>query len=367
VASEHSCCSFCARTEIDAPHPYLLIVLDYSVTSIYIRVQTSRRYPLSELDKIQSDGEELSRRDCSEAAESSLNYTLRSLTNRLGNSTVAVALFDKQLRCETLNGSFASINGLPVQAQIGKNILQLLGKDAATLEPAFRAVWDTGESLSNFEWTGQFPSHPEAGRWHVNVYPIKDVLGEIRLIAATFSEVTKRSSVEQQLDRLTDRFRADVLKEPSLFGEEFAELSARTLDLVRRSVDLLKISASLRCYLSETRMETGLESADLFLEGTRALELIPRPDLPTVGSGLEMAVAPELPVEGEQHVGNPSPRERQILHLLADGKSNKEIGVVLEISARTVESYRARIMVKLDLHSTAALVRYAIRNNIADA
>jgi DNA-binding NarL/FixJ family response regulator len=52
---------------------------------------------------------------------------------------------------------------------------------------------------------------------------------------------------------------------------------------------------------------------------------------------------------------------------LADGKSNKEIGIVLDISARTVECYRARIMLKLDLHSTAALVRYAIRNNIVDA
>jgi DNA-binding NarL/FixJ family response regulator len=52
---------------------------------------------------------------------------------------------------------------------------------------------------------------------------------------------------------------------------------------------------------------------------------------------------------------------------LADGKSNKEIGFLLEISTRTVECYRARIMTKLDLHSTAALVRYAIRHHIIEA
>jgi DNA-binding CsgD family transcriptional regulator len=51
---------------------------------------------------------------------------------------------------------------------------------------------------------------------------------------------------------------------------------------------------------------------------------------------------------------------------LADGKSSKEIGSILDISTRTVECYRARIMLKLDLHSTAALVRYAVRNNIVE-
>jgi DNA-binding NarL/FixJ family response regulator len=80
-----------------------------------------------------------------------------------------------------------------------------------------------------------------------------------------------------------------------------------------------------------------------------------------------MSARPLLPTVNELPGSCPSPRERQILCLLADGKSNKEIGIVLDISARTVECYRARIMLKLDLHSTAALVRYAIRNNIVDA
>jgi DNA-binding CsgD family transcriptional regulator len=53
--------------------------------------------------------------------------------------------------------------------------------------------------------------------------------------------------------------------------------------------------------------------------------------------------------------------------LLSDGKSSKEIATILDISTRTVESYRARIMLKLDLHSTAALVRYAVRAKIIEA
>ena len=316
---------------------------------------------------MQCGGEPRSRGDSRDAVEEPLNQTLRPLTTRLGNSTVGVALFDKHLRCEALNGSFASMNGLPIEAQTGKNIHQLFGKEAAMLEPSFRGVWDTGEPLSNLGWTLRCPAGTETSRWHVNLYPIKDAFGRIRLVAATFSEVTKRSSVELHLSRLTDKFRADSTEEPFIFGEEFAELSARTLDLVQRSVDLLKSSTSLRRYVSETRIETGLESVELFLERTRALELLSHPDFSAIGSGPEMSAQPGLPTGNELPASCPSPRERQILHLLADGKSNKEIAVVLEISARTVECYRARIMIKLDLHSTAALVRYAIRNNIVDA
>ena len=59
-----------------------------------------------------------------------------------------------------------------------------------------------------------------------------------------------------------------------------------------------------------------------------------------------------------------SARERQVLQLVAEGKSTKEIAALLEISFKTVESHRARIMQKLDLHETASLVRYAIRQGL---
>jgi DNA-binding NarL/FixJ family response regulator len=60
-------------------------------------------------------------------------------------------------------------------------------------------------------------------------------------------------------------------------------------------------------------------------------------------------------------------REREVLHLLAEGKSNKEVASFLRISPKTVETHRARIMSKLDVHSVGGLVRYAIRNHLMDA
>jgi DNA-binding NarL/FixJ family response regulator len=61
-----------------------------------------------------------------------------------------------------------------------------------------------------------------------------------------------------------------------------------------------------------------------------------------------------------------SPREREIIQLLAEGKSNDEVADMLYISAKTVETHRAHIMQKLDLHSITELVHYAIRNKIAE-
>jgi len=61
-----------------------------------------------------------------------------------------------------------------------------------------------------------------------------------------------------------------------------------------------------------------------------------------------------------------TPREREIVQLLAEGSSNKEVAIRLGISVKTAETHRANIMHKLDLHSTAELVRYALRNRIAE-
>lgn len=61
-----------------------------------------------------------------------------------------------------------------------------------------------------------------------------------------------------------------------------------------------------------------------------------------------------------------SPREREIVQLVSEGRSNKEISAALNVTVKTVETHRARIMAKLDLHSVPGLVRYAVRNRIIE-
>jgi DNA-binding NarL/FixJ family response regulator len=71
-----------------------------------------------------------------------------------------------------------------------------------------------------------------------------------------------------------------------------------------------------------------------------------------------------------KHVTNPidllSSREREVLQMLAEGKTNKEIAVTLNLSVYTVEAHRGRIMEKLNVHSINELVRFAVRNGLID-
>jgi DNA-binding CsgD family transcriptional regulator len=57
-------------------------------------------------------------------------------------------------------------------------------------------------------------------------------------------------------------------------------------------------------------------------------------------------------------------REREVVQLLAEGKSTKEVAVMLGLSVKTAETHRANVMRKLNLHCVSQLVLYAVRNNI---
>jgi two-component system response regulator NreC len=59
-----------------------------------------------------------------------------------------------------------------------------------------------------------------------------------------------------------------------------------------------------------------------------------------------------------------SDREREVLQLIAEGKSNKEVAQLLDIAVSTVESHRKHVMEKLDLHNTAEIVRFALRKGM---
>ncbi len=59
-----------------------------------------------------------------------------------------------------------------------------------------------------------------------------------------------------------------------------------------------------------------------------------------------------------------TPREREVVQLIAEGRSSKEVAVALGMSVKTAETHRSNILRKLNLHSTSELVMYAVRNNI---
>jgi DNA-binding NarL/FixJ family response regulator len=120
------------------------------------------------------------------------------------------------------------------------------------------------------------------------------------------------------------------------------------------------LSAGARGYLLKQDAGSDLIAA---LEAVRQhkLHFTPRVSELVLGGYLGHAAA-------EAQAGAPfsrlTPREFQIVQLVAESKSNKEVANILNISVKTVEAHRAHIMEKLGLHSVTELVRYAIRNNI---
>jgi DNA-binding NarL/FixJ family response regulator len=85
---------------------------------------------------------------------------------------------------------------------------------------------------------------------------------------------------------------------------------------------------------------------------------------------LSPAVSDAVLDDYRRHVTNPidllTSREREVLQMLAEGKTNKEIAGVLNLSVYTVDAHRGRIMEKLNAHSINDLVRFAVRNGLID-
>jgi DNA-binding NarL/FixJ family response regulator len=113
----------------------------------------------------------------------------------------------------------------------------------------------------------------------------------------------------------------------------------------------------------ESRVTHNFETND-----SKTTQQVPKGD----GCGTQESSEPKyLRREWQVPICNSSPnrtvlgkREREVVRLLAEGKSNKEIAPLLNITARTVETYRSRIMGKLNIHCLAQLIRYAVQNGL---
>jgi two-component system, NarL family, response regulator NreC len=85
---------------------------------------------------------------------------------------------------------------------------------------------------------------------------------------------------------------------------------------------------------------------------------------------LSPAVSDAVLDDYRRHVTDPidllTSREREVLQMLAEGKTNKEIAAILNLSVYTVDAHRGRIMEKLNLHSINELVRFAVRSGLID-
>lgn len=153
---------------------------------------------------------------------------------------------------------------------------------------------------------------------------------------------------------------------PELNGVDAAREAQRTSP--RTKVVMLTMHKD-NAYLAEA-LRAGVRGYVLKSRGlgelVEALREVARGDV-YISPGLSQVMADSW-LAGDTAVTSPlSPRERQVLQLIAEGRTTKEVAAALCISVKTAESHRQRIMGKLDIHETASLVRYAIRSGLVEA
>jgi DNA-binding CsgD family transcriptional regulator len=175
--------------------------------------------------------------------------------------------------------------------------------------------------LTRFELLSNIPTRPEVVHWTATHFPIRDGRGKLKQVGAFVVEsgAPKRQNGTAMSTRLFEGLlvNARQTQEPLIRFPSLEEHSLAGSDS-ERTID-------------------GLRDAIGKSEG--------RPVIPAVML---------------------SHREREIIRFLANGNSNKQISAILNISIKTVQYHRARVFVKLNLDSLAGLVRYAIRNRLAE-
>ena len=190
-------------------------------------------------------------------------------------------------------------------------------------------------------------------RMLINSHPDMEVVGEAK---------TGREAIDEARKLKPDVVVMDISM-PELNGiegtrqicEELTQTKVIGLSMHKDSVYVREIlRAGARGYLLKDS-----EDDDLL----RAIRAVSRGE-----AFLSPAISDAVLTDYRKHVSNPvdllTSREREVLTMIADGKTNKEIANALNLSVYTVESHRGSVMEKLNLHNTGDIVRFALRNGL---
>ena len=129
---------------------------------------------------------------------SSLASTNALLDTLFERAPIGMGFWDRELRYVRVNAALARINGLPVEAHLGRTINEVLPKLEPRVEAAFRTVLETGQPLSELELQGETPAAPGVLRtWRTSVYPVT-VANALVGVGAVCDEITELKRVEAQ-------------------------------------------------------------------------------------------------------------------------------------------------------------------------
>ncbi len=270
-----------------------------------------------------------------------INYLFAGIFN---SASVTLVAFDSQTRVVVSNSAFAyKIANSSVSACLGKTVREILGGRAEDLEAAIKQVWETGQAEPGISVLTGAPGTNQAHHWLFDLIPVTAQADGLTQVVAVAVETNHQKRVEQYLLTLM----ADISWIRDQISRESTSLQGR-LELARPNAGTS---------LLETVSEEVLSVSAMLQSGVNAEIDKPFGHSKTANHTVESALE-------VQKLSTLSPREREVLCLVAASKGNKEIATILNIETRTVETYRTRLMLKLDLHSTTEVVLYAVRNHL---
>lgn len=239
------------------------------------------------------------------AAAQSLAYFFRA-------SHIGVAICDRHLRYRAINQALARMNGPSIKEHLGQTVDSILGESSRGVKPLLEKVLSSGSPVYGVEIRANLPRRRLPGFWIADYLPIRSERSETIGVFALVSEIPR---LERPWARNARRAR------------ELSQLLRRTSELM---VEVSQISG-IRPRVPKLRRSSAIHNKQASV------------------------------------VGRLSAREREVLQLIAQGRSNKEVAVALDRSVKTVEAHRSTISHKLQARTLADLVLHAIRAGLIRA
>ena len=189
-------------------------------------------------------------------------------------SNVGLSVVDTQLNYQAINKALAEMNGLPVEAHLGRSMRDVLGSAAESIEPILRRVLLTGEPVTNVPLALHLPTRTELGHWVVHYFPMNDATGKVTRIGVVVVEVTEQKKLEDKLGSLVSKLeqqkaRLHMLLEISTalnsspeLQHSFPSISASIRKVLQNDwtdVSILdESSAFVRTYVADCPLDPGL-------------------------------------------------------------------------------------------------------------